>query len=700
MSKVFISYRRKDSPYAAQSIYSSLALHFGSESIVFDVDTFPAGVDFREYLNEAVNRCDVLLVIIGDKWVEELERRDDTKDFVRIEIQSALESQIPIVPVLVDAAEMPAADALPLSLRQLAFQQGLEVRVGRDLENHLGRLIDQLEHMLKRLEDERKARGGWKGSEAIELLVFGSLMQQMDNLSFFRHGDAHALERQLRDGMLLLRQRLEKDSKEGRIELGRAKTLSYLLDDFDKTVGSGRDDLESLKSRVQNMRTRVEAQFENMKYLSHVIERPHEGSRAAKLIELTWPLRLFLLNEMNRAKKSPEEIKAVFDLSLRAADVDKRIYEVGSDEAQAIMVDREAIRPLALEIRSFAARHHPLLARPIWSGARVPVDTNAVLFVGERSTRQMVGKICWKFGWRLMSLVKGRPFALTRWQQLQKANVTIFDISVAEGPDLAAITYELGIAFTLNKPIVVLARDEKIPFDIDVNPVLLSGTTQDEAAISEAIDNAFVQTIPRPSSSTVAAVIEHFLKQYPPPQADTEVDQTVKQLQQLLTDPDPVAVTGALKTLEPLLGDDGPILLNSLWPPAYPDTDKGHLFHILPFIYEWVDEAVVCVKTVCKAAGFEYISPYMLDHPNIIHSIWHNINRASHILVDLTGFNANAALELGIAHTLGRPTRIIGKDNTVDRLFPMIAKLRVFSYYDLEYLEHLVTEFLGVESVR
>jgi hypothetical protein len=91
MPEIFICYHREDSAYPAHHIYEALTRHYGPDSVVFDIDTIPRSVDFREYLSKQVGECDILLVVIGDKWIEILkQRRDDADDFVRIEIQAAL----------------------------------------------------------------------------------------------------------------------------------------------------------------------------------------------------------------------------------------------------------------------------------------------------------------------------------------------------------------------------------------------------------------------------------------------------------------------------------------------------------------------------------------------------------------------------------------------------------------------------------
>jgi TIR domain-containing protein len=102
MAQIFLSYRRSDSGYAAPILSEKLQQHFGENSVFFDVDTIPLGVDFRESIGNAVGQCDVLLAIIGDQWVRAVDKRgnrrlDDPSDFVRIEIESALKRNIPVI---------------------------------------------------------------------------------------------------------------------------------------------------------------------------------------------------------------------------------------------------------------------------------------------------------------------------------------------------------------------------------------------------------------------------------------------------------------------------------------------------------------------------------------------------------------------------------------------------------------------------
>ena len=129
---VFICYRREDAAGFAGRIYDRLKSRLGRESVFIDVDNIPAGRDFVEVLTERVGRCDALVALIGRNWLTSADkdnhrRIDDPNDFVRIEIEAALERNVPVIPVLVDGAAMPQASDLPEGLKKLARRQGIEV---------------------------------------------------------------------------------------------------------------------------------------------------------------------------------------------------------------------------------------------------------------------------------------------------------------------------------------------------------------------------------------------------------------------------------------------------------------------------------------------------------------------------------------------------------------------------------------------
>ena len=100
-----------------------------------DIDKIPFGVDFREYIDAAVGQCDVVLAVIGIKWAGETgarRRLDNAKDFVRIELESALHRDIPVIPILIDHAMMPGEADLPPSLARLAFRHAIDLDQGHN----------------------------------------------------------------------------------------------------------------------------------------------------------------------------------------------------------------------------------------------------------------------------------------------------------------------------------------------------------------------------------------------------------------------------------------------------------------------------------------------------------------------------------------------------------------------------------------
>ena len=148
-----MSYRRGDSADVAGRIYDRLKDHFGAEVVFKDVDKIPFGVDFRRHLDGKVSECSAFLVIIGRAWLESSNeegksRLTDPADFVRVEVESALKRDIPVIPLLVHGTQMPATEDLPESLRDLSFRNAVPVRPDPDFHNDMDRLIHGLESHL------------------------------------------------------------------------------------------------------------------------------------------------------------------------------------------------------------------------------------------------------------------------------------------------------------------------------------------------------------------------------------------------------------------------------------------------------------------------------------------------------------------------------------------------------------------------
>jgi len=133
MAGIFINYRRDDAPGVAGRLFDYLALKFPRRSLFMDVDAMKPGIDFAEQLDTQVSQCQALLAVIGPHWLDAKDkaghrRLDAVKDYVRIELASALKRAIPVIPILVDGAAMPPEDALSADLKPLARRHALELR--------------------------------------------------------------------------------------------------------------------------------------------------------------------------------------------------------------------------------------------------------------------------------------------------------------------------------------------------------------------------------------------------------------------------------------------------------------------------------------------------------------------------------------------------------------------------------------------
>lgn len=153
MDCIFISYRRDDSADITGRIYDRLAQRFGKKAIYRDVYSTPLGVNFRALIEEKVRQCSIMLVVIGDKWInlkdsQGRHRLGDPEDLVRIEIESALKRKIPVIPLLVREAHIPAEDDLPSSLKELPLHNGVPIRSDPDFHKDLDRLIASIEKHL------------------------------------------------------------------------------------------------------------------------------------------------------------------------------------------------------------------------------------------------------------------------------------------------------------------------------------------------------------------------------------------------------------------------------------------------------------------------------------------------------------------------------------------------------------------------
>jgi hypothetical protein len=143
--RVFLCYRRADSSDVTGRIYDRLIAAFGSDAVFKDVDDIPLGVDFRSHIHAALSQTNVFLVIIGPRWADTnadgTVRISAPGDHVRVEIAFALQTNIPLIPVLVSGARMPTEQELPRDIGLLIYRNAVPIRPDPDFNNDMDRLV-------------------------------------------------------------------------------------------------------------------------------------------------------------------------------------------------------------------------------------------------------------------------------------------------------------------------------------------------------------------------------------------------------------------------------------------------------------------------------------------------------------------------------------------------------------------------------
>lgn len=154
-SAIFISYRRSDSRVFTDRIYEYLAEHFGSEAVFRDVEAIQIGQKFPVRIQQAVDACQVMIVVIGPDWAtvtgkDGKQRLANPNDWVRKEVEGALARGIPIIPLLIEDTRLPAADALPESLKPLRQYNSAPAHSAPYFQFDMKQLTESLEKIIEK----------------------------------------------------------------------------------------------------------------------------------------------------------------------------------------------------------------------------------------------------------------------------------------------------------------------------------------------------------------------------------------------------------------------------------------------------------------------------------------------------------------------------------------------------------------------
>jgi hypothetical protein len=154
-ASVFINYRTGDEETAAALIERDLSGRFGPEQIFRDSKSIRPGEDFEQAILMAVRGSDVLLAVIGRRWLTAPDGHggralDHESDWTRREICEAFACGVRVIPVLVGGVGRLRADTLPPALQQLARCQYLRLD-HRNVDVGLDRLTTTLVDLVPRL---------------------------------------------------------------------------------------------------------------------------------------------------------------------------------------------------------------------------------------------------------------------------------------------------------------------------------------------------------------------------------------------------------------------------------------------------------------------------------------------------------------------------------------------------------------------
>lgn len=489
-----------------------------------------------------------------------------------------------------------------------------------------------------------------------------------------------------------MRALLEREKARGQMDPARAAALTDFVDNLRGYVGAeelrappdpedrgAREaDLRQRMAHLAGLRTRMEQLGEMQRDLRRN-DAPPAGSRAdvvaahaSSLIDdASGLLRAELLLQQGGAP-TLESLLAEL-IGARA-----RVLELAANDADVLRYEADALRSSAQALRQFHRRGHAMVARPIWPGGAARVEPSSVAFSGAATLRPHVGSACAR---RALSLreprLGGVDQATWLWRGMQRAAVAVIDLS-----DAAPETYyQLGQAHALGTELLLTARaGTDIPFD--VAQFVLEYRDEPDLAerLPEWLDAALYGVQTHGLSSLMHGTLRRCRDLV---QRSAGAEHSGLLLSQLEATVDqPLAFRAVLDQLLGRLGNSRIQVLHPRWPARYPALNERRCFVVMPYSEQLATTQALyrLIDADLSAAGVEVVRGDEAEGQEIVASIWEETARASHVVVDLTNYNLNVCLELGMADAIGRDTLLIGVEGTSARRFPAIDKRRIHHY--------------------
>ncbi len=105
--KIFLSYRRDDSPGYVSRLEDELERAFGDDRVFRDATDIPGGTKWRNVIDANLHSSAVLILFIGPRWEDIwVERKDAEVNYVALELKRAQELDVPIIPLTLNGTEL------------------------------------------------------------------------------------------------------------------------------------------------------------------------------------------------------------------------------------------------------------------------------------------------------------------------------------------------------------------------------------------------------------------------------------------------------------------------------------------------------------------------------------------------------------------------------------------------------------------
>jgi pterin-4a-carbinolamine dehydratase len=132
---IFISYRRLDSAIFSQWLATQLRAAYGQDSVFIDTENIRDAVAWAQQVESSLKSASLVIVVVGKSWLsisDEFGRRriDLPDDWVRREIEASLQNGKRILPLLIEGAELPMREALPVLIAPLLDVQAHRMNIG------------------------------------------------------------------------------------------------------------------------------------------------------------------------------------------------------------------------------------------------------------------------------------------------------------------------------------------------------------------------------------------------------------------------------------------------------------------------------------------------------------------------------------------------------------------------------------------